>query len=244
MYIWERNGWPALIWDQKTLSKPLAEAHREQGRLLGKMETLGFELQSEAVLHTLTEDVLKSSEIEGEKLDTGQVRSSIARRLGMDIAGLVPADRDVEGVVEMTLDATRKYDEPLTQDRLFAWHAALFPTGRSSMRIITVGDWRDDSDGPMQIVSGAAGREKVHYEAPPAERIPEEMEKFLNWFEQPGDSDPLLFAGLAHLWFVSIHPFDDGNGRVARAITDLALARSEKKPTTLLQHVSTNSNRA
>ena len=228
MYIWERNGWPALIWDQKTLSKPLAEAHREQGRLLGKMETLGFELQSDAVLHTLTEDVLKSSEIEGEKLDTGQVRSSIARRLGMDIAGLVPADRDVEGVVEMTLDATRKYDEPLTQDRLFAWHAALFPTGRSSMRIITVGDWRDDSDGPMQVVSGAAGREKVHYEAPPAERIPEEMEKFLNWFEQPGDSDPLLFAGLAHLWFASIHPFDDGNGRVARAITDLALARSEK----------------
>ena len=227
MYIWQKSDWPDFTWDQKTLSKPLAEAHREQGRLLGKMEALGFELQAEAVLQTLTEDVVKSSEIEGEKLNADQVRSSIARRLGMDIAGLVPADRNVEGVVEMMLDATGNYDEPLTQDRLFAWHAALFPTGRSGMRIITVGDWRDDCDGPMQVVSGAAGRQKVRYEAPPAERLPEEMEKFLIWFEQPGDTDPLAFAGLAHLWFVSIHPFDDGNGRIARAITDMALARSE-----------------
>ena len=227
MYIWQQADWPAFTWDQKTLSKPLAEAHREQGRLFGKMETLGFELRSEAVLRTFTEDVVKSSEIEGEKLDADQVRSSIARRLGMDIAGLVPADRNVEGVVEMTLDATRKHDEPLTQDRLFTWHAALFATGRSGMRIITVGDWRDDCDGPMRVVSGAAGREKVRYEAPPAERLPEEMQKFLTWFEQPGDADPLLFAGLAHLWFITLHPFDDGNGRIARAITDMALARSE-----------------
>lgn len=227
MYIWEQAGWPAITWHQKTLSRLLAEAHREQGRLLGKMETLGFKLQAEAVLQTLTEDVVKSSEIEGEKIDVDQVRSSIARRLGMDIAGLVPADRSVEGVVEMMLDATGKYDEPLTQERLFGWHAALFPTGRAGMRLITVGDWRNDNDGPMQVVSGAAGREKVHYEAPSAERLAAEMEKFLIWFEKPGDTDPLLFAGLAHLWFVSIHPFDDGNGRIARAITDMALARSE-----------------
>jgi Fic family protein len=227
VYIWQQAGWPDITWDQKTLSKLLGEAYREQGRLLGKMETLGFELQSEAVLHTLTEDVVKSSEIEGEKLDDEQVRSSIARRLGMDIAGLVPSDRNVEGVVDMMLDATGKYDEPLTQDRLFGWHAALFPTGRAGMRVITVGDWRNDDNGPMQVVSGAAGREKIHYEAPAAERLADEMEKFLLWFEQPGDTDPLLFAGLSHLWFVSIHPFDDGNGRIARAITDMALARSE-----------------
>jgi Fic family protein len=191
------------------------------------MEALGFDLRNEAHLRTLTEDVIKSSEIEGEKLDRDQVRSSIARRLGMDIAGLVQADRDVEGVVEMMLDATEKFDEPLTDERLFNWHAALFPTGRSGMTRINVAAWRDDRDGPMQVVSGPMGREKVHYEAPPAERLNDEMARFLEWFENPGDTHPLVVAGLAHLWFVTIHPFDDGNGRIARAIADMALARSE-----------------
>jgi Fic family protein len=175
----------------------------------------------------LTEDVVRSSEIEGEKLDTDQVRSSIALRLGMDVGGLVEADRNVDGVVDMMLDATTHYARPLTADRLFGWHAALFPTGRSGLHTITVGDWRDDSGGPMQVVSGPIGRQKVHYEAPPASRIPGEMKRFLKWFEKPGHTDPLLVAGLAHLWFVTIHPFDDGNGRIARAIADMALARSE-----------------
>jgi Fic family protein len=228
MYLWGKSDWPAFTWDEKTLARLLAQVSREQGRLLGKMEALGFDLRSEAHLRTLTEDVVKSSEIEGEKLDRDQVRSSIARRLGMDVGGLVPADRDVEGVVEMMLDATGNYAEALTKERLFAWHASLFPTGRSGMSIIRVGTWRDDNTGPMQVVSGAIGKEKVHYEAPPAARLPDEMAKFLQWFEHPQEIDPLLTAGLAHLWFVTIHPFDDGNGRIARAIADMALARSEK----------------
>ena len=228
MYLWEKPDWPTFSWNEKRLTRLLAEVSREQGRLLGKMEALGFELRSEAHLQTLTEDVVKSSEIEGEKLERKQVRSSIARRLGMDAGGLVAVDRNAEGVVEMMLDATAKYAEPLTEERLFAWHASLFPTGRSGMTKIQVGCWRNDSDGPMQVVSGPIGREKVHYEAPPAQRLPDEMAKFLRWFEQPGDMDPILRAGLAHLWFVTIHPFHDGNGRVARAIADMALARSEK----------------
>jgi Fic family protein len=228
MYLWGKSDWPAFTWDEKTLARLLAQVSREQGRLLGKMEALGFDLRSEAHLRTLTEDVVKSSEIEGEKLDRDQVRSSIARRLGMDVGGLVPADRDVEGVVEMMLDATGNYAEALTKERLFAWHASLFPTGRSGMSIIRVGTWRDDNTGPMQVVSGAISKEKVHFEAPPAARIPDEMAKFLQWFEHPKEIDPLLTAGLAHLWFVTIHPFDDGNGRIARAIADMALARSEK----------------
>ncbi|MGD9297333.1 MAG: Fic family protein, partial [Chromatiales bacterium] len=228
MYLWKKPDWPAFTWDEKRLTRLVAEVSREQGRLLGKMEALGFELRNEAHLQTLTEDVVKSSEIEGEKLEREQVRSSIARRMGMDAGGLVPADRNVEGVVELMLDATGNYADPLTEERLFAWHASLFPTGRSGMTRIRVGSWRDDSSGPMQVVSGPVGREKVHYEAPPAERLPDEMAKFLRWFEQPGDMDSLLIAGLAHLWFVTIHPFDDGNGRIARAIADMALARSEK----------------
>lgn len=228
MYLWEQTDWPTLTWDEASLARSLAHVSKEQGRLLGKMETLGFELRSEAHLRTLTEDVVKSSEIEGEKLKRDQVRSSIARRLGLDIGGLVPADRNVEGVVEMMLDATSNYAYTLTEDRLFAWHASLFPTGRSGMDKVRVGDWRDDGSGPMQVISGPVGREKIHYEAPPADRVADEMAKFLRWFEQPGDIDPLLIAGLAHLWFVTIHPFDDGNGRIARAISDMALARSEK----------------
>lgn len=228
MYLWEKPNWPDFTWDETSLSRQLAHVSKEQGRLLGKMEMLGFELRNEAHLHTLTEDVLKSSEIEGEKLETDQVRSSIARRLGLDIGGLVPADRDVEGIVEMMLDATNNYKEPLTQERLFAWHASLFPTGRSGMRKIMVANWRDDKDGPMQVVSGPMGKEKVHYKAPPADHVADEMAKFLRWFEQPERLDPLLMAGLAHLWFITIHPFEDGNGRIARAIADMALARSEQ----------------
>jgi Fic family protein len=194
------------------------------------MEALGFNLQQEAVLETLTADVLKSSEIEGEKLDAEQVRSSLARRLGMDIGALRPADRNVEGVVEMMLDATRHYDQPLSSERLFAWHASLFPTGRSGMTKIRAGAWRKDSTGPMQVVSGPIGKEHVHFVAPKADRLDAETRRFLEWFETDSGSDPVLKAGMAHLWFVTIHPFDDGNGRIARAIADLALARSENTP--------------
>ena len=228
MYIWETQEWPAFTWDEKRVSHLIAQASREQGRLLGKMELLGFDLRGEAHLHTLTEDVVKSSEVEGEILEVAEVRSSIARRLGIDIGAVIPTDRNVEGVVEMMLDATRNYEKPLTEARLFSWHAALFPTGRSGIRKINVGTWRDDRDGPMQIVSGPIGKEKIHYEAPAAARVPEEMAALLDWIEQPLDTDPLLIASLAHFWFVSVHPFDDGNGRIARAIADLALARSEK----------------
>jgi Fic family protein len=194
------------------------------------MEALGFNLRQEAVLQTLTEDVLKSSEIEGEKLDPAQVRSSIARRLGMDIGALKPADRNVEGVVEMMLDATRHYDKPLTDERLFAWHASLFPTGRSGMTKIKAGAWRDDSTGPMEVVSGPIGKEKVHFQAPEARRLDADMRTFLAWFNATADIDQVLKAAQAHLWFVTIHPFDDGNGRIARAIADMALARSENSP--------------
>lgn len=226
-YIWELEQWPDLRWEAEPLSPLLARVSREQGRLLGKMEGLGFELRSEAHLRTLTDDVINSSEIEGESLPRDQVRSSIARRLGLDIGGLVPVERHVEGVVEMMTDATVNYAQPLTAERLFGWHAALFPTGRSGMRKIVVGNWRDDATGPMQVVSGPIGRERVHYQAPPSARLADEMEKFLDWFAAPGAMDPLL-AGRAHLWFVAIHPFDDGNGRIARAIADMALARAEE----------------
>jgi Fic family protein len=227
-YIHELPDWPKFRWDQKILADPLAASRHRQGRLIGRMEALGFALRSEAVLQTLTQDVLKSSEIEGEILDKDQVRSSIARRLGMDIGGLTPADRHVEGIVEMMLDATQKYDQPLTAKRLFGWHATMFPTGHSGMSRITAGAWRDDKGGPMQVISGPVGREQVHYEAPPATRLKKEMKAFLDWFDGEPGIDPVLKAGVAHLWFVTIHPFDDGNGRIARAIADMALARSEQ----------------
>jgi Fic family protein len=225
--IHELPNWPKFEWDQRGLTKQLAAVRHRQGRLIGRMQALGFRLREEAVLQTLTEDVVKSSEIEGEILDKDQVRSSIARRLGMDAAALPSADRN-EGVVEMMLDATQKYQEELTQDRLFAWHASLFPTGRSGMRKITVGAWRDEKSGPMQVVSGPQGRERVHYEAPAAGRLDAEMQEFLKWFNGADDTDPVLRAALAHLWFVTIHPFEDGNGRIARAIADMSLARSEE----------------
>ncbi len=230
MYIHERKDWPRLYWNRERLAEPLAAVRHHQGRLIGHMEALGFNLRQEAVLQTLTSDVLKTSEIEGEKLDAEQVRSSIARRLGMDIGGLQPADRNVEGIVEMMLDATRHYDQPLTAERLFAWHASLFPTGRSGMTKIRAGAWRDDSAGPMQVVSGPVGKERVHFQAPAADRLDREMQAFLDDFNAKADVDLVLKAGLAHLWFVTIHPFDDGNGRIARAIADMALARSENSP--------------
>jgi len=230
IYIHDRSNWPEFRWDSKRISQLLIEVRHRQGRLIGRMEGLGFQLRKEAVLNTLTEDVLKSSEIEGEKLDRDQVRSSIARRLGIDIGGLMPADRDVEGVVEMMLDATQHYDLPLKAQRLFDWHAALFPTGRSGMSRINVGAWRNDKNGPMQVVSGPIGKERVHYEAPIAVRLRGEMKKLLDWFEKEGSTDLVLKAGIAHLWFVTIHPFEDGNGRIARAIADMVLARSERSP--------------
>jgi Fic family protein len=226
-YIHELKDWPRFGWSEKALAKALGAVRHKQGRLIGRMEALGFNLRAEASLQTLTEEAVKSSEIEGEVLDRAQVRSSIARRLGMDIGALAPSDRHVEGVVEMILDATERYDAPLTAERLFAWHAALFPTGYSGMAKITVGAWRDDRSDPMQVVSGPMGRERVHYQAPAAKRLKKEMKAFLDWFNGDDAIDPVLKAGVAHLWFVTIHPFDDGNGRIARAIADQALARSE-----------------
>lgn len=224
-YIHERPGWPDLTFSNDVLASLLAAVRHRQGRLLGQMAGLGFDLQSEASLTTLTTDVVKSSAIEGEKLHPDEVRSSIAARLGLDAGGLPRAGREVEGIVEMMLDATQRYDEPLSEERLFGWHAALFPTGRSGMRRITVGGWRT---GSMQVVSGRIGNERVHFEAPSAERLPEEMDRFLDWFNRASPDDPVLRAGIAHLWFVTIHPFDDGNGRVARAIADMAVARSDE----------------
>src|SRR5258706_461940 len=227
MYIHERKEWPKFTWDRDKISKALIAMRLEQGRLFGRMEELGFRLQQEAVLKTLTEDVIRSSEIEGEHLDTDQVRSSIARRLGMDIGGLKSADRNVEGIVEMMLDATRNYQQPLSSKRFFDWHSALFPTGRSGMRQIRVGAWRDDHDGPMQVLSGPVGRERIHFEAPVAPKLESEMKSFIEWFNNDANMDLVLKAGLAHIWFVTLHPFDDGNGRIARAISDMTLARSE-----------------
>jgi Fic family protein len=226
-YIHELPDWPKFRWDDGRLSTALSAARHLQGRLIGQMEALGFRVKEEAVLRTLTEDVLKSSEIEGERLDADQVRSSVARRLGIDIGGLPPSDRHVEGIVEMMLDATQHYDQRLTADRLFDWHASLFPTARSGMHRIRVGTWRDDRTAPMQVVSGPVGRERVHFEAPAAQRLEEEMRRFLEWFNSEATTEPVLKGALAHLWFVTIHPFDDGNGRIARAIADMALARSE-----------------
>jgi Fic family protein len=228
MYIYELKDWPHFRWNEKKLSKSLALVSLKQGRLIGRMEGIGFKLRAEASLETLTEDVVKSSEIEGEFLDSEQVRSSIARRLGMDIGGFTHADRYVDGVVEMVLDATQCYDIPLTEERLFAWHSALFPTGRSGMAKITVGGWRSDQSGPMQVISGPFGRERLHFQAPQAKRVKKEIETFLEWYNSETDVEMLLRAGVAHLWFVTIHPFDDGNGRIARAITDQTLACSEK----------------
>lgn len=226
-YIHQLDTWPKFVWKDEHIAASLGVVRNRQGRLMGRMEAMGFRLRSEALLENLTLDVLKSSEIEGEILDPKQVRSSIARRLGMDIGGTVTSDRYVDGVVEMMLDATQNFNKPLTKDRLFGWHACLFPAGRSGMRKIVVGSWRDDSYGPMQVVSGASGREQVHFQAPDVARLDFEMNTFLDWFNSATEIDPVLKAGIAHLWFVTIHPFEDGNGRIARAITDMQLARAD-----------------
>jgi Fic family protein len=227
MYVYQQADWPRFHWNHEALMFQLAEVRNMQGRLMGKMESLGFELRNEAVLRTLTIEILKSTEIEGEVLEPQQVRSSLARRLGMDIAGLVHSGQKVDGVVDMTLDATQEFESDLTEDRLFGWHSALFPTGRSGMYRIRVGSWRDDSTGPMQVVSGPMGKERVHFQAPAASHIETEVQGFLSWFNGEDNLDPVLKAGLAHFWFITIHPFDDGNGRIARALTDMLLARSD-----------------
>ena len=226
-FIHQQISWPDFKWDASSLSQLLAGVRNTQGRVLGRMDGLGLALRTQATLTTLTADVTKSSAIEGEFLNQEQVRSSIARKLGLDVAGMVSSSRDIDGIVEMMLDATQNFQQPLSSDRLFAWQAALFPTGRSGMVRITVGSWRTAESGPMQVVSGAIGRERVHFEAPGAERIPQEMERFLLWLEQDQGLDPVLKAGIAHFWFVTIHPFEDGNGRIGRAIADLLLARSD-----------------
>lgn len=228
VYIYQLAGWPAFHWNLEKVAPLLVDVRYRQGRLLGRMEGLGFKLQEEATLHTLTLDVVKSSEIEGEILNPEQVRLSIAQKLGMDIAGLVPVDRHVDGVVEMMLDATQNYTSSLTSERLFGWHAALFPTGRSGMYKIVAGAWRNNTKAdPMQVVSGPAGRETVHFQAPDADLLEDEMNAFLQWFNKNSAIDPIIKAAIAHLWFVTIHPFDDGNGRIGRAITDMQLARSD-----------------
>jgi Fic family protein len=228
MFIYELENWPKFLWDIEGLSKKLAIVRHNQGRLIGRLSAIGIQYRREAVLSTLTADVIKSSEIEGEILGFAEVRSSVAHRLGFDIGGLTPTDRYVEGVVDMMLDATQNYHDSLDEERLFGWHAALFPTGRSGMQRIRVGSWRDDNTGPMQVVSSPMGRKKVHYQAPAAERLHKEMKRFLGWFNKTSTNDLVLNAGLAHFWFVTIHPFDDGNGRIARAIADMTLARSEQ----------------
>lgn len=226
-YIHERPDWPKFAWDAQAVAHVLAAVRHRQGRLSGRMEALGFPLRTEASLTTLTADVVTSSAIEGETLNPDAVRSSIARRLGIDIGDYIAPCRDVEGIVEMMLDATQLYAEPLTAERLFGWHAALFPTGHSGLQRITVGAWRPTEAGPMQVVSGPIGRERVHFEAPKADRLAAEMKCFLDWFNQSQNIDAVVKAALAHLWFVTIHPFEDGNGRIARAIADMALARAD-----------------
>lgn len=229
-YIWQAGDWPSRHYDLASLAGPLADVSRAQGLLLGRLADIGMALRDQASLAALTEDVIKTSEIEGERLDAESVRSSIARRLGVDIGALAPVDRHVEGVVEMVLDATARCEAALTQDRLFGWHAALFPTGYSGLAQLRVGAFRDDASGPMQVVSGAIGRQRIHFEAPSADRLDTEMTRLINWVNAGTNDHLILKAGLAHLWFITLHPFDDGNGRIARAIGDLLLARADGTP--------------
>jgi Fic family protein len=230
IHIWQASDWPSWRYDLAALAQSLADVSRAQGLLMGRLADVGMALRDQASLSTLTEDVIKTSEIEGERLNVESVRASIARRLGVDIGALAPVDRHVEGVVDMVLDATANCDAAVTRDRLFGWHAALFPTGYSGLVRINVGGWRDDATGPMQVVSGPLGRQRVHFEAPPADRLRSETDRFINWANSASNEPPLIKAGLAHLWFVTLHPFDDGNGRIARAVGDLFLARADGSP--------------
>lgn len=227
-YIYDAEGWPQLTWNGDAIAGLLGRVRHKQGVLLGRMTSLGFDLQSEASLVTLTSEVVNSSAIEGEALSIDEVRSSIARRLGLDAGGVPKVDRHIEGVVEMMLDATRNFEAPLSEERLFGWHASLFPTARTGMRRIMVAGWRTGESGPMQVISGPMGKERVHFEAPIADRLEEEMQRFLSWFNARSTMDPVLKAGVAHFWFVTVHPFEDGNGRIARAIADMALARADQ----------------
>jgi Fic family protein len=226
-WIYHNNDWPEFNWDSKRIITSLAIVRHLQGKLIGRMENLGFKLRDEAVLETLTMEVIKSTEIEGQILAPDQVRSSIARKLGMDISGLVPSDRNVDGIVEMMFDATKNFRKSMTANRLFGWHSSLFPAGRNGMYKIITGRWRDDSTGPMQVVSGAISKEKVHYQAPPASDIKKEMKLFLTWFNKESDEDLIIKSALTHLWFLTIHPFEDGNGRIARALSEMILTRSD-----------------
>lgn len=229
-YIHELSDWPSFFWNAEQVLAAVSNVRHKQGRILGTMHALGFDLQQETILQTLTLDVLKSTEIEGELLNEDQVRSSIARKLGLETAGPANTDRNVEGIVEVMIDATQNYAAPLDTERLLGWHAALFPTGRSGMYTITVGDWRKNEKGPMQVVSGQMGKETVHFQAPDANKLVDEMKRFIGWFNKEANEDELLKSAIAHLWFVTIHPFDDGNGRIARAIADMQLAKSDKTP--------------
>lgn len=230
LYIWQQPDWPNWRFDLAALAGPLARVSRIQGLLIGRLADIGLASRDMASLTALTDDVIKTSAIEGEQLNADSVRSSIARRLGVDIGALAPTDRHVEGVVEMVLDATGQSNAPITRERLFAWHAALFPIGRSGLSPIKVGQWRDDAAGPMQVVSGPLERQRIHYQAPPADRLEADTERFLQWANNSSHEPPLIKAGLAHLWFVTLHPFDDGNGRIARALGDLFLARADQSP--------------
>ena len=227
-YIYQNKEWPDFTWNDQIIINLLGDVRNLQGRLLGRMESLGFEYRNEAVLNTMTLDVIKSSEIEGVFLNPEEVRSSVARHLGIDIEGMVESDRKVDGIVDIMIDATQNYKLPLTVERLFDWHSSLFPSGRSGIRKITVAAWRTDSKGPMQVISGAIGKEKVHYQAPPANLVPGEMERFVEWFNRDNNTDLVLKSAVAHLWFVTIHPFEDGNGRIARALAEMILARSDE----------------
>ena len=229
MYLYNNENWPIFTWNSEKLMPLLSYVRNRQGKLIGKMGALGFELQNEANLEILTQEIIKSTEIEGEILDRDQVRSSIARKLGLEIAGLVYSDHHVDGIVDLMIDATKNYDKELNKERLFSWHAALFPTGQSGNYKIVTGNWRDDSSGPMQIVSGALGKQKVHFQAPPAAQLENEMRIFFDWFNLDQQTDLVLKSAIAHLWFVTIHPFEDGNGRISRAISDMLLTRSDEQ---------------
>lgn len=229
-YIWQQSEWPAFRWDAARLLEPLGRAHHARGRLAGALQTLGFSSKREAVVEALTEEVVKSSDIEGETLERREVRSSVARRLGIDELNPARVSARVDGVVRMLLDATQNYADPMTAKRLWSWHVGLFPEGRSGLRVVRFGTWRDDADGAMQVVSGRIGNERIHYEAPPAAQIPREMDAFFAWLDKPSIADGLLRAAIAHFWFVTIHPFDDGNGRIARALADRMLALADESP--------------
>lgn len=229
MYIYNNPNWPNFEWNSEKLLPLLSLVRNKQGLLIGKMSVLGFDLRNEANLQILTQEIVKSTEIEGEVLDKEQVRSSVARRLGLEISGLVNSERNVDGIVDLMLDAITNYDKELSKERLFSWHASIFPEGRSGMYNIKAGSWRDDSTGPMQVVSGALGKEKVHYQAPPAETLEKEMQQFIRWFNLNQKEDFVLKAAVAHLWFVTVHPFEDGNGRISRALSDMLLARSDEQ---------------